>query len=441
MRDAGGPGLANRGDVLLIAGDGQVMSHPLVADEIVIGRDPTCELVIAHPALSRRHALLRLGPPLTVQDLGSTNGTRVAGARVSGGAPVELPPGDAFHIGPFSFMIARGSRTHESSLQSGGDPLRIDDPTPDCATPVLRDIAGSAVNVLVLGETGVGKEVLAETVHRLSGRDGPLMRINCAALSESLLESELFGHTKGAFTGAIQNRAGLLEAAAGGTAFLDEVGELPLGIQAKLLRALESREVLRIGSTTPIQLDVRFVAATNRDLPAEVDAGRFRRDLFFRLDGITLRIPPLRERRGMIAPLALRFLQGAARLGGELPRLAPDVLTLFEGYPWPGNVRELKAAIERAALLARGGEIRRKHVTLAPVADPSPSADSAGPAVAAADLAFLSEEQRADRARIVAALETNGGNQTRAARELGISRSTLVTRLQVYRIPRPKERP
>ena len=162
------------------------------------------------------------------------------------------------------------------------------------ASPFLREVAASGVHVLLLGETGVGKEVLAETLHALSARSGPLVRVNCAALSDSLLGSELFGHARGAFTGALHARAGLLEAAAGGTLFLDEVGELPLPIQAKILRALESREVLRLGSSMPVAIDARFIAATNRDLPAEIEAGRFRRDLFFRLDGMTLRIPPLR---------------------------------------------------------------------------------------------------------------------------------------------------
>ena len=427
LRDSTEPGAPARGDLMLVVGAGTVTTHHVLADEVVIGRDPACDVVVAHKALSRRHAKLVLGPPATVEDLGSTNGTRIGGDLVRG-AKHALRAGDAFHIGPFSFVLVSAGRGGVTSVHSGGDPLRIDDPTYERATATLRDVAASSMSVLVLGETGSGKEVLAETIHRLSGRDGPLVRINCAALSESLLEGELFGHTKGAFTGAIAARAGLLEAAAGGTVFLDEIGELPAGIQAKLLRAVESREILRIGSTTPIKIDVRFVSATNRDLPAEVDAGRFRRDLFFRLDGVTLRIPPLRERRGMISALALQFAGKA---------LAPEVLDALEAYHWPGNVRELKAVIERAALLARGASIAKKHLALAPV-DAKREASEAAPADE--DLSFLTPAQRRERAEIIAALGRCAGNQTRAAKELGLARATFAMRLQLYRVPRPRGR-
>src|SRR6185312_14667151 len=189
----------------------------------------------------------------------------------------------------------------------GAEALRIVDPTGARPGSLLSDIALSGINALILGETGVGKEMLAETLHRLSRREGRFVCINCAAIAPALIESELFGHEKGAFTGAAQGREGLLEAAAGGTVFLDEVGELPLEAQAKLLRAIERREIIRVGATRPLALDVRFVAATNRDLSSEMAAGQFRSDLYFRLDGVTLVIPPLRERRDQIAPLAMQF--------------------------------------------------------------------------------------------------------------------------------------
>ena len=429
---AGGPA-----DTLLVAGPGQLITHKLTKAEIVIGRAPECDLVIDHASLSRRHAMLTVRP-LTIQDLGSTNGTRLGARLLTGGEPAPMQTGDTFHIGPFSFLTIASRSSVDSS---GGDRLVVDDPTLTGVSSLIREIAGSTASILVLGETGVGKEVLASTLHELSGRKGPLMRINCAALSESLLESELFGHDKGAFTGAVTARAGLLEAAGGGSVFLDEVGELPLSIQAKLLRAVEAREILRLGSTRPVQIDVRFIAATNRDLPQEVSAGRFRHDLYFRLDGVSLKIPPLRERSGKIASLALGFLEEAGKRTGRPVRASPALIAALEAHSWPGNVRELKAVIERAVLLASGGELSPRHLAFSPQAEtprsqPLPVVDA--PADDAIDLAFLTPEQRDDRERVIAALEACVGNQTRAAKQLGISRTTLVNKLGLYRIPRPR---
>jgi len=446
MRGAATP-VAKGGELLLIAGHGQLVTHILASDQVVIGRATECDVVVDHGALSRRHAILRRYPTLTVQDLGSTNGIRLARGLVRGGDPVALEAGESFHIGPFSFIVVGGRSDAPSSHRSGQDRLVVEDPTPERVSSLVQEIARSAVNVLVQGETGVGKDVLASTIHALSGRTGPLARINCAALSETLLESELFGHEKGAFTGAVAHKVGQFEAAAGGSVFLDEIGELPLGIQAKLLRAVESREILRLGSTRPIAIDVRFIAATNRELPDEVSAGRFRHDLYFRLDGVSLRIPPLRERRGLIAALALRFLDDARRrLGRDPVRAAPELLAALEAYDWPGNVRELKAVIERAVLLARGGELGVRHLAFTPrpaaAAPRGVSANAPAPAAPGTapddDLSFLSPVQLADRERVIAALETCGGNQTRAAKKLGISRTTLVNKLALYRIRRPR---
>jgi two-component system response regulator AtoC len=444
------PERVKTGDMLLVTGDGRLFAHMLTDDDIVIGRAPDCEFVIDHPALSRRHAVVRRRPALTLQDLGSTNGTRLGRGIVRGGEPIALTSGESFHIGPFTFLVVAGRTAESSSGRSGRDKLVVDDPTIDRVSLLVRDIARSNVNVLVQGETGVGKEVLATTLHELSGRTGPLTRINCAALSETLLESELFGHEKGAFTGAVVAKEGLLEAAAGGTVFLDEIGELPMGIQAKLLRAVEAREIIRLGSTRAIAIDVRFLAATNRDLPASIAAGTFRHDLYFRLDGVSLRIPPLRERRGMIAQLALRFLGDAGRAAGRGPiRAAPELLSQLESYDWPGNVRELKAVIERAVLLSRGGEVGVRHLAYSPRPRERERDDDAAPPQPAAPVSFLdaagaalvsmfTPEQLADRNRVLAALEECAGNQTRAARRLGISRTTLVNKLAFYRIRRPQ---
>jgi len=307
--------------------------------------------------------------------------------------------------------------------------------------------AASSINVLVLGETGVGKEVLARAVHNLSARKaGPFVALNCAALTESLLQSELFGHEKGAFTGALQARAGLLETAAGGTVFLDEIGDLPLSIQTKLLRALEDRKVLRVGARAEREINVRFVAATNRDIEAEAEAGTFREDLFYRLNGISFTIPPLRERPAEIQALSRMFL---ARYNAELGRktalsLSPEVVQLLESYPWPGNVRELRNAIERGAVLCSGDVLRPEHLPTRIVSGLHGRSSSAPPGSDNTREEILSrarnELQGMERQRILEALEQCGGNQTRAAEALGISRRTLVYRLSDLGMPRPRKR-
>jgi DNA-binding NtrC family response regulator len=255
------------------------------------------------------------------------------------------------------------------------------------------------------------------------------VRINCASFSESLLESELFGHDKGAFTGATEAKQGLFEAADGGTLFLDEIGDMPPSLQAKLLRVIEDRQVRRVGSVKTRKVDVRFVAATHKNLETEATKGTFRSDLFFRLNGITLTIPPLRERRAEIIPLANAFLAEAARRDGRAPpTFAGESTAMLTSYSWPGNVRELKNVVERALLLATGESITPECL----------QAEKMQTTVA------VTGQLRADvdafeRGRIVAALEQVQGNQTKAAKLLGISRSTLVTRMDEYKLPRPRK--
>jgi two-component system response regulator AtoC len=323
--------------------------------------------------------------------------------------------------------------------------------------PLIERVAGGVINVLIVGETGVGKEVVARTIHEKSPRaKARLVAINCAALSESLLESELFGYEKGAFTGAIQPKVGLLEAAEGGTVFLDEAGEMPLALQAKLLRVLDQREVFRVGSVVPRPLDVRFIAATNRDLAGEIARGRFRQDLFFRLNGITLAVPPLRERLEEIVPLARLFVSKAARHAGREhgPGISMDALALLRAYAWPGNVRELRNVMERAVLLCAGDEIGLEHLPgekMVPLLAVRPSVPPANGSEARADRASEAQTTQAniharsltpssERDKIRAALEECAGNQTHAARLLGISRSTLIARIQQHEIPRPRKR-
>ncbi len=308
--------------------------------------------------------------------------------------------------------------------------------------------AAGTISILIGGETGVGKEVMAQSIHRLSPRaKATFLCFNCAAFNETLLESELFGHERGAFTDAVAAKPGLLETAPGGTVFLDEVGEMPPKLQAKLLRVLETREVTRVGSLKSRSIDVRFVAATNRNLELDVAEGRFRRDLFFRLNGIMLQIPPLRERRAEIAPLARLFAADFARAMNQgPPDLAPEAVRLLEDYLWPGNIRELRNVIERALLLCGGATITGEHLPVetmlaaaAPaVFAPAPVASSTvARAMTLADAP--SDEPAGERERILRVLAECAGNQSRAARVLKISRSTLVAKLDDYQIARPRK--
>lgn len=303
-------------------------------------------------------------------------------------------------------------------------------------------VAASVINVLVLGENGVGKELLARAIHNLSARKGgPFVALNCAALSESLVLGELFGHEKGAFTGAFQARPGLLESASGGTLFLDEIGELPLSMQSKLLRVIEEKKVMRVGARVERTVDVRFVAATNRDLEEEAARGVFRQDLFFRLNGMSLTVPPLRERPEEIRQLTRMFLT-RARAAQAAPPLEIDESTFqaLERYSFPGNVRELKNIVDRGAILCQGGALLPDHLPeklreagfgARTSSRPPPSSDGA-PSVPPSF-------RRMDRKQILDALEQCAGNQTRAAELLGISRRTLVTRLSELDIPRPRK--
>jgi DNA-binding NtrC family response regulator len=319
----------------------------------------------------------------------------------------------------------------------------VRDPAMVALHRLAERVAAGRISVLLLGETGSGKEVLAEVIHANSPRrDKPLLSLNCAAFSESLLESELFGHEKGAFSGAIQAKPGLLEAASGGTVFLDEVGEMPASLQTKLLRVLCERKVLRVGSVKPRAIDVRFVSATNRDLEEEVRRGTFREDLFFRLNGISMTIPPLRERPSEIEPLALFFLHSAARDAGlkAAPGISPAALDRLRQYGWPGNVRQLCNVMERALILCEGGsEILVEHLPLEQMARTVPGAPSrptASPVVALAETGLHVPQD--ERQRVIVALERSGGNQTQAAKLLGICRTTLVLRMIQYDLPRPR---
>jgi two-component system, NtrC family, response regulator AtoC len=311
--------------------------------------------------------------------------------------------------------------------------------------------APSRLPVLLTGETGVGKECLAEFIHVLAARPSdstasPFVCINCAAMNENLFESELFGHERGAFTGAERCKTGLLEAARNGTVFLDEIGELSLPQQAKLLRALEAGTAVRVGGLEPRQIHARFISATNRDLQAEVERGSFRRDLFHRVAGLSLHIPPLRERPCEILAIAERFVTSACReLDLPLLPLAPDAAQALLSHPWTGNIRELRHALQRGVLFARhDSAIRAEHLRLSSAAEGTmPTATPPVPPQPITEefpgFPVGTVRSRLTRETILQAIADCGGNQKRAAERLRIGRRTLSRWLDVLRIPRPRK--
>lgn len=418
--------------------DGGSLSRVLPATgALTIGRSSGCDVRIDHTSVSRKHAILHVGSVNKIEDAGSANGTRVAGRSVGSGMPVAVAPGEIIEIGNVVLVIQGGDPG--AALSAAKPPLARPSKMPPAAhsstiappgaraneTPMQRLerlvklVAAGNIHVLITGETGVGKEVVAERIHRASRRaSAAFYRVEAAALAEGLLDRELFGDG---------DKPGLFETANGGTVLVDEVSELPLGTQAKLLRVLERGEVIRVDTAEPRKVDVRFIAATNRDLRAMVTDGTFREDLYFRLNGITIEVPPLRERREQIAQIANELLVKACGEARRPPMtLTKESLARLESYDWPGNVRELKNAIDRAVLLSQGD-------ALDPMALPAGDAgDDAAGARLRNDLAAF------ERQRIVEALEKCAGNQTKAAQLLGISRRTLVSRLGEYNLPRPR---
>jgi two-component system response regulator AtoC len=573
---------------VLVAGDGVYATQSLPASgAAVIGRAADSDVRIEDPSISRQHAVLHLGPPLMIEDLGSANGTWVHDHRIEMSAPTPIQVNEALRVGSVTLILQRRSapvrprrvRSHDyfesrvdeecARAQRNGENFAIvhmlldrelsveahgfliavlreadvvasygpgeieillldtdpgqaeqlirrlgeavsmrglsakigsawfprDGREPSMLASAARDrahghaereaepadlivaddrmravhdlvarVAAADISVLLLGETGVGKEVIADMIHRQSTRRSkPFVRLNCAALTETLLESELFGHERGSFTGATAAKPGLLEVANLGVVFLDEIGELPMAMQVKLLRVLDERKVLRVGGLKPRPIDVRVVSATNRDLDVEVRRGTFRLDLLYRLNAMSIVIPPLRERVAEIEPLARHFIRSIATAAGRpVPILSPDALGLFQSYSWPGNVRELRNVIERAVILCTGGEIQIKDLPhekmLAPFAStpPRPSDPAiqihpgGGTSATSLPRAKRSSQQPPmrptepivegdERTRILGALDRCAGNQTQAARMLGMSRRTLINRLEKYAMPRPRK--
>ncbi|MEC5387479.1 sigma-54 dependent transcriptional regulator [Uliginosibacterium sp. H3] len=302
------------------------------------------------------------------------------------------------------------------------------------------DLLGpSDVSVLIQGESGTGKELVARHLHEQSGRTGPFVAVNCGAFSETLIEAELFGHEAGAFTGAQGARAGWFEAANGGTLFLDEIGDLPLAMQVKLLRVLQEREVVRLGSRKPVALDVRLVAATNVDLARAVASGHFRVDLFYRVNVAALVLPPLRERQGDIEPLACYFAGlYAQRIGVAEPKLALETVDALRHYTWPGNIRELENVIHFALLVSRGNVVRPDDLRFAGVAAPGASAESnltPQQGLERALTRYLASQpeqafEQIESALVHLAFRRNNSNQVRSAQALGVTRNVMRTLLK-----------
>ena len=540
---------------LLVVADTEVLAtHTLPeSGSVTIGRDPDNTIQIDDESISRRHAVLHVGRAIAIEDVGSSNGTKVREIAIPQHQPRELGVNELVTIGSLTLIIQarfapmqtnrvathdyfQGRVEEECARAARGDiqfavvGIRVSDGATDAAifealmttlrqsdvlakfgehvyelllldttreqaehvaqrivvslqplgtasyviahfptdgrsayalmTSIagtgaeeetdhgdiviveqsMRDlyalaarIAASDLPVLILGETGVGKEKLSRAVHDHSSRaDKPLIAINCAALNENLLESELFGHERGAFTGALNAKAGLFEAAAGGTVFLDEIGEMSLALQAKLLRVIEEGEVRRVGGLKSKQIGVRFIAATNLDLEEAIARGTFREDLYFRLSAATLVIPPLRERPAEIEALGRRF---ANRAAGGAKEITSEALAMLRGYSWPGNIRELRNVIERAVVLAGEAPIAAEHLPVEKMR--ATYVRSAAGTESAPRGSELGGED--ERARVLAALERAGGNQSQAASLLGMSRRTLINRLEQYDLPRPRK--
>jgi transcriptional regulator of acetoin/glycerol metabolism len=412
------PGMRVRPGVLLVHSRGPlpIRAYP-IPKQATLGRDPGADIPVEDSGVSRAHARLELrGGALWVSDLGSRNGTHVDGRSV-GEAGAIAEPGAVVRAGRTLLVVSEdvspylGARPGELSGLLGGAAL-------DDARFCIETIAATKTPVLVLGETGTGKEVVAGLLHERSRRPGPFVALNCAAVPAELVDAELFGHARGAFSGATAARTGLFRAADGGTLFLDEIGEMPPNVQAKLLRALETEEIRAVGEDKALRVDVRVVAATNRQVDELVDSGAFRGDLVHRLAGLRIRMPPLRERCEDVPALVEHFASGS---GMVMAVLAVERLML---HSWPGNVRELRNLVGSAAEIAR----RKQHEDIELEDVESLLIPASRPHAAGAD------EEAALAARVSEALSSTAGDVAAAAERLGMSRSVLYETLRRLRI-------
>ena len=410
----------------VVKGPDQGLVAEVAGAEARVGSGKTCDLVLKDPTVSRLHLSVRVeGDAIRVTDAGSRNGTLLDNTRV---ADAWARTDSTITIGATTLRLRMSAdivelplsrRDRLGGLLGQSIPMRR-------IFALLERIAPTDTTVLVEGETGTGKELVAEAMHDESPRARcPFIVFDCSAASATLIESELFGHVRGSFTGATGDRPGAFEAANTGTLFLDEIGELPLDLQPKLLRALENREVRRVGSNTPHKVDVRIVAATNRSLVHEVDRGRFREDLYYRLAVVPVRLPPLRERLGDV-PLLVRHFEEKLRRPGQ-PPLPDNLIDDFCARSWPGNVRELRNAVARAISI---GTMAAEQAG-APAEAPAPMSAPSGEEAMIVDLAeplFVGRERVAEafeRKYLSAALKQTGGNVSRAAEIAGVNRKFI----------------
>jgi DNA-binding NtrC family response regulator len=432
---------------------GRAREHTFDKATITIGAMEDNDLVISDDTVSRYHCrIVQEETAYLLVDLGSTNGTFINRVRIKEG---YLKPGCTIGLGNTEVKFHAADEKVEivpSRKERLGDMVGRHVKMRELYA-VLEKIAPTSTTVVIEGETGTGKEVVAQTIHKLSPRaTGPLMVFDCGAVPDNLIESELFGHEKGSFTGAIMTRQGLFEMAHGGTLFLDELGELPLDLQPKLLRALEQREIRRVGSNKPIRVDVRILAATNRNLEDEVRAGRFRQDLFYRLSVVRVFLPPLRERAEDIPHLIKQFLADASYNkkpdgGQKVSGVSRAAMDMLQAYKWPGNVRELVNTVERAVSFAEGELIEPRDLPeTVRGEEPPPRAAGAqsgsGPmalmSAADSDSTFKDAKERwvstFERDYILTLLKKNKGNISHAAREADIDRKYFRKLMRKYQI-------
>lgn len=432
-----------RAKLSCLSGKSAGQSWLMERDVIHIGSLDSGDIVLKDPAVSRRHAeILRTKDGIILRDLGSTNGTFVGPVRVK---EVYLTPDTHFKVGrtelvftPFDEIIDVKPSTEAVFEGLVGNAVGMRE-----VFGILERVAPTDLTVLICGETGTGKELASRAVHTRSRRKAhPFVVFDCGAAPDNLIESELFGHQRGAFTGAVDARPGVFEQAHGGTIFLDEIGELPLDLQPKLLRVLEQREVRRVGGNKTKPIDVRVVAATNRNLREEVEKGRFREDLYYRLAVVQLALPPLRERMEDLIPLAEHLLSRSPHNHG-VHQISPEVCQIFQSYHWPGNVRELNNVVERAIPFSDGTEItihalpealRVGHTGQHPkvVLPPTVSAPSELPFKDAKDQLIEAFERK----YLIDLIDRHGGNVSRAARAADMDRKSITRLMKKHGITR-----
>jgi transcriptional regulator with PAS, ATPase and Fis domain len=405
---------------------GEDVRFKMKGSTINIGSDPGCEVVIKDKFTSAFHCrLFKKGKTWLVTDLESTNGTFINDVKIT---EAELTPGATLTAGRVRLRVEEKERE-----QTGQFGIVSEDPAMQGVFEMIRRAAPTDETVLVTGESGSGKELVARAIHAQSRRASrPMVALNCSAITRDLMESEMFGHEKGAFTGAQSQRKGLFEEADSGTLFLDEIGELASDLQAKLLRTLENGEVRRVGSNTPIRVDVRVIAATHRSLPKRVQEGEFREDLYYRINVIEIPLPPLRDRPKDIPILADYFLKQTTASVGER-KLDETAIERLSKYRFPGNVRELKHAITRAAIMCPEDTIKADHLAFSP--------PTLADRVAESEIYLKGKTLReVEMDTIRQALKAHDGNQKAAASVLGIARSTLITKMEKYNIPARPEK-